>query len=220
MDGVLVLSADLEPSELSVLADLRVPIVTVGVGLKPWPRVGIDDARTAEIAVDHLLGLGHRRIGYVGGNTAGDVHPASAVDRRAGFLRALHRRGIAEDPHLLLDSDWTVAGGVAAGEFLLGLDVPPTAVLAASDEMAIGVLCAARWAGRSIPADLSVVGIDNHQLAFAHDLTTVAQPVADQGTAAGERLLRAMNGAAAGDGESINLATQLVVRASTGPPPS
>ncbi len=218
VDALLVVSADLRPAEVAVLSSLHVPLVTVGLDMAGWDCVRIDDVRTGELAAAHLIGLGHRRIAYVGGDPSEDVHLATAVDRLQGVRRAARAGGITLARADLLQSDWTVAGGIAAGQALLQRPDPPTAVLAASDEMAIGVLHAARLCGRQVPGDLSVIGIDDHEMSFSHDLTTVAQPVHDQGRAAGQLLVDAMSGPLPAGRRVETLPTRLVVRGSTGPP--
>ncbi|MCW2607825.1 MAG: transcriptional regulator, LacI family [Frankiales bacterium] len=218
VDAVLVLSCDLEPEEVAALSGLRVPVATVGVDVAPWHLVGIDDVAAGRSAMEHLLGLGHRDVAYVGGDQVRDVHVATAVDRLDGIRQAAAAAGTPAPRELV--GDWTVAGGVAAGRRLLACTPRPTAVVAASDEMAVGVLCAAREAGVRVPQDLSVMGVDDHEFAFTHDLTTVAQPVEALGAAAAELLvdvLRHPRGAA--PRRVVTLPTSLVVRGSTGAPP-
>lgn len=220
VDALLVLSADLDADEVAVLRALQVPVVTVGLDVPDWDRVGIDDVGTGEVAAGHLAELGHRRVGYVGGDPEHDVHVATAVHRLAGADAALGAAGLRLAPECVLKSDWTVRGGTAAGERLLDLSQPPTAVLAASDEMAIGVLHAARARGLSVPGDLSVMGIDDHEMSFTHDLTTVAQPVREQGRAAAQVLAEALAGRRRPERRVETLPTRLVVRGSTGRPPA
>jgi DNA-binding LacI/PurR family transcriptional regulator len=215
-DGLLVMSADLDLHEVDMLRRLRLPIVTVGLDLPGHDRVGIDDVQAADVAMTHLLGLGHRRLAYVGGNPAEDVHLATAVKRLAGVQAAVDRAGVELDPALVMYGDWTVQGGVQLGNALLDLPRPPTVVLAASDEMAIGILYAARCRGVSVPGDLSVMGIDDHDMSFTHDLTTVRQQVAEQGRAAAMLLLDAIDGSAPAARRELTLPTELVVRGSTG----
>jgi LacI family repressor for deo operon, udp, cdd, tsx, nupC, and nupG len=218
LDAVLVLSADLESAEVELLRNLCLPVVTVGVDLTGCDRVGIDDVAAAEVATSHLVGLGHRRIAYVGGNPGEDVHMATAVHRLTGVRRALGRGNAPEEPSYFIESDWTMRGGVTAASRLLDLDQPPTAVVAASDEMAVGVLYEARRRGCDVPGELSVIGIDDHEMSFAHNLTTVAQPVWDQGRIAGELLLNALSSEGPHPRRVVTLPTALVVRGSTGPP--
>lgn len=213
LDAILVISADLEPQEVELLDALALPIVTVGLDLPDRDRVGIDDVAAARTATGHLIGLGHRHLGYVGGDPGNDVHSATALDRLAGFREAT--RELQVDPAFLLSSDWTVAGGIAAGHRLLALPEPPTAILAASDEMAIGVLVAARARGRAVPGGLSVAGIDDHEMAMTHDLTTIAQPIRELARTAVQLLLDAIAAPAARTRCVTILPTRLVVRGST-----
>ncbi len=214
-DGLLVLSADLDVHEFDLLRALRLPIVTVGLDLPSYDWVGIDDVEAADTAMTHLLELGHRRIAYLGGNPKEDVHIATAVNRMAGVRRAARRAGVRLAPGLLRHGDWTVRGGIAGAESLLGLPSPPTAILAASDEMAIGILCAARSLGVDVPGQLSVIGIDDHELSFTHELTTVRQPVSEQGCTAANLLLEALGGRPPGRRRNVVLPTELVRRGST-----
>ncbi len=220
LDAVLVLSADLEAGEVELLNRLGLPVVTVGVDLAGCDRVGIDDVAAAQVATEHLVGLGHRRIAYVGGNPSEDVHVATAVDRETGVRRAFRGGRVPKVADYLVCGDWTIRGGAAAASRLLDLDLPPTAVVAASDEMAIGILYEARRRGCVVPGELSVIGIDDHEMSFTHDLTTVAQPVWDQGRAAGELLVEGLSGVPARPRRVVTLPTRLVVRGSTAAPPA
>ncbi len=218
LDALLVISADLEPEEVELLDSLRVPIVTVGLDLPGRDRVGIDDVATGRQATEHLLQLGHRRIAFVGGDPSSDVHSATALDRHAGYRAAMSAAGLDREPDHVVAGDWTVGGGVAAGHRLLGSPCRPTAVLAASDEMAIGVLVAARLHGLAVPAQLSVMGIDDHEMAMTHDLTTIAQPVRQLALTAAQLLVDAISSRPPRERTVTILPTRLVVRGSTGPP--
>src|SRR5690606_34417496 len=164
----------------------------------------------------YLIGLGHRRIGHVTGPLARIL----SVDRLAGYRRALQEAGIAFDPALVAQGDFTFPGGLEAGEALLGLEAPPTAIFAANDESAVGVLRAARLRGLAVPRQLSVAGFDDIQLAEMSDpaITTVHQPRADLGAEAIGLLIRQLEKQDIA-GAEIVLPTRLVVRGSTCPPP-
>lgn len=222
VDAVLVVACDLREPEVALLTGLGVPVATLGVDVGPWDLVGVDDVAAGDVAMTHLLGLGHRRLAYLGGDVLQDVHTGTAVQRQAGVRRAARRAGLGPGCVQQVVGDWTVAGGLAAGEQLLGGPGPPTAVLAASDEMAIGVLLAARRRGVRVPDQLSVVGFDDHELAWTHDLTTIAQPVHALGAAAATLvvdLLVSPSRAVPGERRVLTLPTSLVVRGSTAPPP-
>ena len=218
VDAVLAVSCDLEPPEVALVSALHVPVVTVGVDVAGWDLVGIDDLRAGRDAMEHVLALGHRDVAYVGGDRVHDVHVATAVARLQGVQQAAAEAG-APAPHEHV-GDWTVAGGLAVGEALLDRPVRPTAVVAASDEMAIGVAVAARRRGLRLPEDLSIIGVDDHELAFTHDLTTVRQPVAELGTSAAGLLVQHLRRPRQEEGRTvITLPTELVVRGSTAAPP-
>jgi DNA-binding LacI/PurR family transcriptional regulator len=169
-------------------------------------RVGVADA------VSHLLALGHRRIAYVGG-PAGYVHSRS---RRAAWLGALDAAGVAPGPEL--DGDFTGPGGAAATRALLDLPDRPTAIVYANDLMAVAGMGVALGRGLTLPDDLSITGFDDIPLAahVAPALTTVRQDAQAWGRAAAESLLALGGDEEVGD---VRLApSQLVIRASTGPP--
>jgi DNA-binding LacI/PurR family transcriptional regulator len=216
VDAVLVLSLQPTEDELKRLAHLGCPVTIVGADVPGWATVRIDDEHAARTATAHLAGLGHQRIAYVGGPGVLDFTAPRA--REAGYRGALEDAGLTHDPSLEVDGEFTVAGGIAAGRLLLERPDRPTAVFAASDEMAIGVLRAARELGLQIPHDLSVVGIDDHELAGFFDLTTVSQPVLEQGRVAARQVLDALEARASDAGwhpAQVILPTRLLERGST-----
>ena len=141
----------------------------------------------------HLIGLGHRRIGYVGGSLEEQLDFAAPLDRLTGYRDAMAAAELPIDPCWEVVGDFTVRGGLAATRLLLEADPRPTAVFAASDEMAVGAVHAVREAGLRVPEDVSVIGIDDHEMAEFFDLTTVAQPVHEQGQLAATLLLEALD---------------------------
>jgi LacI family transcriptional regulator, repressor for deo operon, udp, cdd, tsx, nupC, and nupG len=217
VDAVLILSLRLHEAERLLLRRLSIPVVTVGVPDPDWPCVRIDDLATTVLATEHLVGLGHQRIGYVGGDTVPSMDFPTPADRARGFRQAMHRHGLAVDPASVVMGDWTARSGHRVGRELLTRPDRPTAVVAASDELALGVLAAARELGLRVPRDLSVVGIDDHEMAELNGLTTVAQPVVEQGRMATRMLLAAVAGKDLGH-EIATVETRLVVRTSTAPP--
>ena len=219
VDAVLVFQLQLHDVEIELLHRLRIPVVTVGTRSRHWGGVRIDDVLVATTATEHLIGLGHTDIAYIGGEPAPQLDFVTPTHRQQGFVAAMTSHGLAVPAGRLVVSDWTVAGGLDAGRALLTGAHPPTAIFAASDEMAMGVLMAARRLDVAVPGELSVVGVDDHEMAGAFDLTTVRQSVPEQGECASRLLLGAL--AAGSDGEEnveVVLATELVVRGSTGPP--
>jgi LacI family transcriptional regulator len=167
-------------------------------------------------AIDHLIGLGHRRIGFITGKPG----VSSARERLAGYRDSLAAAGIEYDPHLVRTGDFLEARGEAATAELLALDQPPTAIFTSADTAAFGAIKAARAAGLRIPRDLSIVGFDDIPEAslVTPPLTTVRQPLLEMGATA-VRLLRRLMDEPDATPRRTELATELVVRESTGPAP-
>jgi len=141
---------------------------------------------------------------------------APGADRRAGWRAALLAAGITPDEDLVVQGDFELEAAREATVGLLRARPDVTAIFAASDEMAMGVVLAARSLGLRVPDDVSVIGVDGHELGELIGLTTIAQPVQDQGTAAARLLLAMITGAPAP--EQVIFPTDLVVRTSTAPP--
>jgi DNA-binding LacI/PurR family transcriptional regulator len=220
VDAVLVLSLNPTDEEVAALARLERPVAVVGATVKGWASVRIDDVATARIAMRHLIDLGHRRIGYVGGSLEEQLDFAAPLDRLNGYRAAMAEAGLHADPSWEVIGDFTVRGGLAATRLLLEADPRPTAVFAASDEMAVGAVHAVREAGLRVPEDVSVIGIDDHDMAEFFDLTTVAQPVHEQGRLAATLLLEALDDDLDRPAHptAITVPTRLIVRHTTAPP--
>jgi LacI family transcriptional regulator len=178
------------------------------------PTIVLENRAGARSAVEHLLGLGHRRIAYIAGNN----RTGQSAQRELGYEDALAAAGIALDPALVVIGHFNQPGGFAATERLLDLPEPPTAIFAANDEMAFGAIDAAASRGLKVPGDLSVVGFDDIPTASARfpRLTTVRQPY----EALAERSVREVVDMVEGRPPAaarIAFPTHLVVRDSTGP---
>lgn len=217
VDAVLVFQLRLSDVETGLLQRLRVPVVTIGQLAEQWGGVRIDDVQVAVTATEHLIGLGHTDIAFVGGEPAPELDFATPSYRQRGFVTTMAEHGLDVPASRLVMSDWTVAGGEAAGRQLLEADDRPTAIFAASDEMAIGVMVTARRLGVAVPLEVSVVGVDDYDLAAAFELTTVRQLVTEQGERASTLVLQALEHP---DEPVVHvvLDTELVVRGSTSPP--
>lgn len=176
------------------------------------PFISCDDAAASQLAVDHLYDLGHRRIGVA----LGPDRYTPIIRRRAGFVAAMKRRKIDLDDDLIVNSAFTVEGGHAAGNALINAGA--TAIVCASDMMALGVIRAANAQTLDVPHDISVVGYDDSTLIAFVDppLSTVRQPVADMGIAAVHALLDEIHDVAVPRNELL-FRPELVLRASTGP---
>ena len=217
VDAVIVIGFPVDEAERRRLELMGVHIVAAGGQSAAYPYVRIDDYAAGRQAMDHLIFLGHRRIGML--EARDPDQPDLKPPRSDAYHRALADHGIEPDPDLVVVSDWGGEQGAQAMSRLLGLRHPPTAVYAHSDEVALGALRTIRRAGLDVPGDLSVVGIDDHPLAALTDLTTVRQSAYEQGVKAAEMLI----GLLREDPDielSVTLPTELVVRRSTAPPRS
>jgi LacI family repressor for deo operon, udp, cdd, tsx, nupC, and nupG len=220
VDAVLVLALTPTGEEVASLTRLGRPVAIVGGRVSGWSTVRIDDVATARTAMRHLLELGHRRIAYVGGSLENQLDFSAPLDRLTGYREAMAEAGLPVDRDWEVTGDFTVRGGSSAAQHLLALRPRPTAIFAASDEMAIGAIHAARRAGLRVPEDLSVIGIDDHEMAELFELTTVSQPAHEQGRLAARLLLDAIEADGAHEPQTITVPTELVVRGTTAPRPS
>jgi DNA-binding LacI/PurR family transcriptional regulator len=217
-DAVIALCLDFTPSEREQLASLGHPTIVVGGPVPGLRHVGIDELEVARQATEHLIALGHRRIGHLAGAPERGLNKRVPQRRRRGFRRAMAAAGLPVRAEWVERGDLTIAGGHAAAMRMLRREPRPTAVFAASDESAIGVILAARELGLAVPGDLSVIGLDDHPLAPSFALTTMAQDAAGQGRSAARLMLDELGGAPVSTA-AIRLPTSLVERASTAPPP-
>lgn len=217
VDGLIVVDLPFGPAEIRRLAD-RGPLVTVGISSDCAPSVTIDNVEAASTATRHLVNLGHRRIGLISHLPPQALEFSAPVQRRQGYERVLSEAGIAVREELIVPGNFALQGGAEAMAQLLTVDRPPTAVFAESDEMAIGALKTVRDAGLHVPDDISIVGFDDHDMAAYTDLTTVAQPVLQQGETAATLLLdRMTHRDGIGEVTSVVMPTKMIVRATTGP---
>jgi len=215
VDGVLAISIELGDAETERLVELGMPVIAIG---GPNPRLTtltVDDVAVARLATEHLLALGHREIAHIGASPEFDIDFHIPTHRRQGFEQALADAGIPVRPALFEPADFTIEGGFRAAKQLLGKPGGrPTAIFAASDEMAIGALLAARELGYRVPEDLSVVGIDGHELGEFFRLTTVDQFPLGQGERAAHAILQEIEHPDAPQ-EPTDLPYELIVRGST-----
>ena len=220
-DGVILVPPLSDDASINTtIADRGIAIVRIGPNdiEDGNGTVLIDDRAAAKDATEHLIDLGHRRIGFVRGKEdQGATH-----ERFKGYRDALHAAGIDLDKVLVLPGLFDFETGLAAGSAFLEMDVPPTAVFAGNDDMAAGVLVAAHRHGVSVPAEFSIVGFDDSEIAekMWPALTTIRQPLQALGARAMELLIQmAGRNKPAGDGMVETLAYEMVVRQSTGPVP-
>lgn len=214
-EALILLGPQLPTSYMAALS-ARLPVVVVARAVR---SSAVDVVRTADDeglrqSVDHLVGLGHRRIAHIDGGRA-----PGAAERRRGYQQAMHRHGLDAEVRIV-PGGLSEEDGAAAARALLDA-APPTAITVFNDRCATGVLDVLRRAGLSVPGHISVVGYDDSRLArLAHvDLTTVAQDAERMTTLAVARALDRLSGASITQREVV-IPPRLVVRGTTGPPPS
>ena len=216
IDGLIAASIELTPDEVLALRALGKPVVSIGGFIEGATAVDVDNARMAALATEHLLSLGHTRIAYVGaGRTIASAFQLGDA-RYDGWMSAMRSAGLEVDESGLWEADFDIPSGYAAAKELLAHD-RPTAIFAASDEIGIGCMLAARDLGLRVPDDLSVVGIDDHKLSTFFGLTTLAQDPAGQGRLAAHLMLAQLDNPAAAP-EHRTLQPRFVVRSSTARP--
>lgn len=215
VDALIVLTLPLSEDETRALSSLAVPVAVLGEPTPPFWNVRIDNSAAAATAVRHLVNLGHRRIGLITGAAHDPRRFATPILRRDAYRTALEAAGIRYDPRLEAMGHFGIEEGAAAMAQLLTLPEPPTAVFAESDEMAFGALRTLRRMRLRCPEDVSVIGFDDHETAHLMDLTTIAQPVVEQGALLARLVLKALAGSHEEPSDTV-LPTRLVVRGTTG----
>jgi LacI family transcriptional regulator len=215
VDGLIMMSSDIDDPILPLL--IRDESALVLVGRHPYladvSSADVENRDGAAQAVSHLIDLGHQRIATI----TGPLYMVAAMDRRDGYKQALAEVAIPIRPELIVESDFTQAGGYHAMRQVLDLPERPTAIFAASDVMAAGALRAIHEAGLSVPEDMSLVSFDDLPLAsiLTPPLTTVHQPLHDLGAAAADMLLDRLELPDDDHPTHVRLATHLVVRQSS-----
>lgn len=216
-DGIIAVGIQPSAHELERLQRSDRPLVSVGPYSEGSSAVSIDDAAAARIATEHLIALGHQQIAFIGGGAPDDPGSFGDMRRVEGYLEALESAGLGGGARVFPATP-TMPGGYAAAAQLLGdRRERPTAVVGVCDEAAIGAIIAARRLGISVPSELSVVGIDDHQHAEMFALTTIRQAPREQGRQAVRLLIRRIEDADA-PLEQVVAASALVVRNSTAAP--
>lgn len=217
IDGLVVTPPESEVLNAAVVsAAATMPVV--GIGLRTDPPVTdlvtSDTQGGAALAMEHFVSLGHSHIAYVGSSTM-------ASGRYRGYVAALETNGLELDTELVITGALNRQLGQSAFEELMGLEDPPTAIFAANDAVALGVLQAAHSRGVSVPSELSVVGYDDVDMArhSVPPLTTVAQPMAEMGVAAIDLLVARLKQSLRGEAQQVQLPSELIIRDSTAPSP-
>ena len=216
LDGIIISSTVIDDPLIPRLLEDQVPFVLVG----RYPRdarasyVDADNRAGAQMAVDYLIRLGHRRIATI----TGPLNMIAGLDRYEGYLAALRNKGLEKDDALIAEGDFSYEGGFQAMQTLLPHE--PTAVFVASDTMALGAIKAIKGAGLRIPEDISIVGFDDLEAASFSDppLTTVRQPIYLLGSTAAQLLIDLIERKSRPP-QRIVFPTELVIRRSCSPRP-
>ena len=215
VDAVIAVGIELTVHEVALLHSLAKPIAGIGGAVDGIATLSIDDVAATTLTTEHLIALGHQRIVHIGGDQHEEMDFRVHSQRLRGFRRAMQAAGLAPD---FRETDLSIPGGHAAGlEVLAEPHRRPTAIVAGSDEVAIGVIIAARELGIRVPDDLSVVGIDGHDLAAMFDLTTLEQSPRRQGELAVNSVMATLAGEAPAAGWAPYPA-HFVTRGSTAAP--
>jgi len=219
-EGIIAVTSTLTSQQIAGFRRARLPLVAIDPINLPRTEltsVGATNWAGGLSATKHLTQLGHRRIAFVGG----PLRASTSQARLHGYRAALEDAGLTFDPQLVVHGTFFYEEAYRLGMELLTRPEPPTAIFAASDLTALGVMEAARTVGPRVPEELSVVGFDDTFIAAwsTPPLTTVHAPLKDMGRVALRTVLRLAAGETL-DSYHVELATYLVVRGSTGPPPT
>ena len=219
VDGLIIVSLSPHKLELERIQRSELPAVLVDAHHPALPRVVADDVLGGRLAADHLVGLGHRRVAFIGDIPRTPLAFTSSRLRLTGVRRAMAAAGLQLPLSLVAIGDHSRRQAAELATRMLSLPRPPTGIVCASDTQAAGVLEAATALGLSVPGDVSVTGYDDLELADHLGLTTIRQPLFDSGVRAVQRLLVGIDGRPMTPLREVQ-AIGLVVRRSTAPPPS
>lgn len=197
VDALIVVATVFSEHELSEFDALDMPVIAVGPSAPQFRTVGVDDHAIMAAATEYVLSLGHRRLGYVGGYDPESLSLASASDREHTFMKTALAAGALVEPEWMLSGRYKGGTAMRVTRELFERDVWPTALVCASDEMAMGAMCAIHATGKHVPEDVSVIGIDGHEYSADYELTTVAQDPQAQGEFAARQIVAEIEGAEA-----------------------
>jgi len=220
VDGVLVISISPTDEEVPLLAEASVPVVLIDAhhpALTTLHQITVDDVAGGKAVTEYLIGLGHTRIGFIGDPADNPFNFTSSRDRARGYRQALEAAGIPCRPEYYAEGPHGRRAARESARRMLTLPERPTAIFAASDVQAVGVLEAARELGLRVPQDLSVVGYDDVEIAEILGLTTMRQMLFESGQRGVELLLKTLENPETEPVYEV-LPTELVIRDTTGPP--
>ena len=212
-DGVILLTARMEQKSLEIISNQFPTVIACEYsdGLDV-ATVSIDNISSSRKVTEHLIEMGHRRIAHI----AGPMEVILSRDRIKGYRQALMTEEIPIDPAYIQEGDFSIQSGYEQMMKLLSLELPPTAVFAFNDELAIGAIKAVRDSGKHVPNDVAIAGFDNITISsyLSPEITTIDQPKYDIGKQAMSLLLKLMNGEQL-DRKKIVLDDELLIRESS-----
>jgi DNA-binding LacI/PurR family transcriptional regulator len=217
IDGMLIFSLAPTKDDLRRIRQQRIPTVLVEASHPELSHIFLDDISAARNAVEHLIGLGHRKIGYISDYLDDLFDSGFSRNRYIGYCQALETVGLPICPEFHKQGWHSRDNGRKMALDLLALPDPPTAIFCFSDELALGVLEAARELNLTVPDDLSVVGYDDVEVAHFAQLTTVRQNLFESGMQGVDLLLDAIDNPG-GSPTHLQFSTELIVRKTTAPP--
>ena len=216
-DAVLCIAVKMTDEEMAALNKVNKPIVSVGGLLEGAHCITINDSAAGQLATEHLLAMGHTQIAMIGGGSTDEKLFSVFDERREGYETALKLAAIKPRSAWYKQvNKYAISEGYSAAKQLLGdPHNSPTAIFASSDELAVGAMLAAKDLGLSVPDDVSIVGVDNHELADFFGITTVDQNVTGQAELSVKTLLKMLDNPTEDAEMVVDWPVELVVRSST-----
>lgn len=216
-DGLLIISMPVNEEQVDLLIRNKMPTVLIDSQHPKLDRINVDDRCGGKLVTDYLIGLGHKKIGFISSHLNNPLQFSSTIYRYQGYCDALKAADLPINPNYQEEGEHGREEAKRMALEMLSKDDPPTAIFASSDSKAIGVLDAARELKLSVPEDLSVVGYDDIRDAEYVNLTTVHQPLFKAGRLGGRKLVSLINNPGSAP-EEVLLPLELVVRGTTAPP--
>lgn len=220
VDGLILSTLTPSSKDVEKLKNAMIPVVTIETRLNDISSVSVDNFNAAVLATRHLINLGHHRIGLITGLDEDPLHFSVPRAREQGYLQTLADNDITVRPEYIRHGNFSYKGGAEAMKSLFSIHKPPTAVFIISDEMAVGALKTIRDMNLSVPEDVSLIGFDDNDIAEYLELTTLKQPVVNFGELAARLINEHFIDGTEPSIAHYQLPVELVVRATTGPPPS
>jgi LacI family repressor for deo operon, udp, cdd, tsx, nupC, and nupG len=223
VDAVITLAVHPDEEELAQLNKMKKPIIAIGGQVHGARSLSMNDHDAGKLATEHLLSLGHTRVANISGSMNTDREFNQADKRKEGYLEAMRDAGLETRQNWLASSDYTAQGSYKLAKQMLGDPKnAPTAIFCNSDEMGFGAMMAAKDLGLRVPEDVSIIGIDNHDMSELFGMTTIDQRVREQGAEAAKLLLELLSDPTLENHinveEDVEWPVSLLIRSSTARP--